>query len=81
MPASLLMIKLDNIKLHNEISKFKIENDKRIDEKNKAKELILEYKTALEKKNIELLKLQKEKENLEEKYNKIPEFVRNFFEN
>lgn len=76
-----LQIKLNNIKLYNEMNKFKKEFQISQSEKNQAKDLIIQYKNALDSKSKEFEELKKEKEILENKYNKIPEFVRNFFEN
>lgn len=79
--ATQLQIKLNNVKLYNEMNKFKNQSLIYQNEKNQAKDLILQYKNALDSKNKEYDVLKKEKEFLELKYNKIPEFVRNFFEN
>ncbi|MBP3597767.1 MAG: hypothetical protein J6J60_10320 [Clostridia bacterium] len=79
--ATQLQIKLNNVKLYNEMNKFKDQSLIYQKEKNQAKDLILQYKNALDSKNKEFDELKKEKESLELKYNKIPEFVRNFFEN
>lgn len=76
-----LQIKLNNVKLYNEMNKFKDQSLIYQNEKNQAKDLILQYKNALDSKNKECEELKKEKEFIESKYNKIPEFVRNFFEN
>ncbi len=76
-----LQVKLNNIKLYNEMNKFKKESQIFQTEKNQAKDLIIQYKDALDSKTKEYDLLKKEKEILENKYNNIPEFVRNFFEN
>lgn len=79
--ATLLQIKLNNVKLYNEMTKFKNQSQVFQNEKNQAKDLIIQYKSALDSKSKEFDELKREKEILELKYNKIPEFVRNFFEN
>lgn len=77
--ATQLQIKLNNVKLYNEMTKFQKESQVFKEEKNQAKNLIIEYKNALDSKTKEYEQLKKEKEVLEDKYNKIPEFVKNFF--
>lgn len=79
--ATPLQIKLNNVKLYNEMTKFKNQSQVFQNEKNQAKDLIIQYKSALDSKSKEFDELKREKEILELKYNKIPEFVRNFFEN
>ena len=79
--ATPLQIKLNNVKLYNEMTKFKNQSQVFQEEKNQAKDLIIQYKSALDSKSKEFDELKREKEILELKYNKIPEFVRNFFEN
>lgn len=79
--ATQLQIKLNNVKLYNEMTKFKNQSQVFQEEKNQAKDLIIQYKSALDSKSKEFDELKREKEILELKYNKIPEFVRNFFEN
>lgn len=79
--ATQLQVKLNNIKLYNEMNKLKKESQIFQAEKNQAKDLIIQYKDALNSKSKEYDELKKEKEILENKYNSIPEFVRKFFEN
>ena len=79
MPDDILSIKLNNVRLYNENLNLQKGIKLSTDEKMKAKDLIVQYKDALEQKNLEISKIQEEKRILEEKYNKIPEFVRNFF--
>lgn len=74
-----LQIKLNNARLYNELKRMKQDSQIYLNEKNKVKELVIEFKKALDFKNKEYEKLKKEKESLENKYNQIPEFVRNFF--
>ena len=46
--ATQLQIKLNNVKLYNEMNKLKKESQLFKNEKNQAKDLIIQYKTALE---------------------------------
>ena len=79
--ATELQIKLNNIKLFKQMNQLKQEAEKSLQEKEQAKNLIIEYKTALEDKNKEMEQVKKEKELLEEKMKNIPDFVKNFFQN
>ena len=46
--ATLLQIKLNNVKLYNEMTKFKNQSQVFQNEKNQAKDLIIQYKSALD---------------------------------
>ena len=81
MENTSLQIKLDNLRLFKEMKKYKLDAEKNLMEKQKVKELIVEYKLALEEKNKEVEKLKKEKEILENNIKNIPDFVKNFFQN
>jgi protein subunit release factor A len=80
MKETELQIKLNNARLYNELKRMKKISQEYSEEKSKVKNLVIEYKNALNLKNEENSKLKKENEELKQKYNQIPEFVRNFFQ-
>lgn len=79
MKENVLQIKLNNARLYNELKRVGQDTEMYFNEKNKAKDLIIEYKNALDFKTKEYELLKKQNEELLKKYNQIPEFVRNFF--
>lgn len=79
MATNNLQMKLDNIKLYQELKSYKQTDDGSKNNFVKAKDLVSEYKTALSAVNEELSNVKSEKEIIEAKYNQIPEFIRNFY--
>ena len=67
--------KIENIKLKNIVELLKKENSKI----PKAKELLEEYKEALNQKDIEIAKLKEDNEYLYKYIQKIPKILRRVF--